>query len=90
LLDEPVERPDALTAANARIADQREAIKEHCIAAQELAAARDAANARAEAAERVMREDCAAHEARCHRAEADAAQLKSAVGGNVRRSESGA
>lgn len=41
-----------LDAALARVAEQRETIKQNCIAASELAAARDAALARAEAAER--------------------------------------
>jgi len=46
----------ALTAANARIAQQRDVIKEHCAAMHERASELAAANARAEAAERDARE----------------------------------
>lgn len=77
-------KPTALDIANARIAEQRETIKGHCIAAHELSAARDAANARADAAEREI--DKANHVAegwrnRARVAETEAAALRAEVEG---------
>lgn len=67
---------DALTA---RVAEQRETIKQHCIAAHELSSERDAANARAEAADKNAQHctECVVQaEATADAAESEAAALR--------------
>ncbi len=77
-LPRALKRIEELTAKVAELTEQRESVL--ALAEERV----NAANARADAAERVMRDDCAAHEKRCHAAESEAAALRAVAEAHVK------